>query len=140
METLLFVYGTLKKGFPNHAGFLDRARMVGEYQTRDSFPLVLNGKRCTPCLIDRPGVGQPVQGEVYAVDATTLDALDRLERTTAADGYHRRAIAVEPRDGQKKTGLTVQAYLKAPHLVDAVQTEHLPAYTLSLGARYHPRR
>ena len=140
METLLFVYGTLKKGFRHHARFLERARWLGEYRTRDPFPLVLHGDRCSPCLVDRPGAGQTVQGEVYAVDADTLAALDRLERTTAADGYHRRAIAVEPLDGKQKTGVTVQVYLKAPHLVDAVQTGNLSVYTPALGARYRPRR
>ncbi len=139
METLIFVYGTLKRGFPNHARFLGAARRVGEFRTAETFPLVLNGDRCTPCLIDCPGAGEPVQGEVYAVDAATLAALDRLERTSAADGYHRRTIAVESVAGPVETGLTVQTYLKAPHLVDAARTGNLTVYTPALGARYRPR-
>ena len=140
METLVFVYGTLKKGFPNHARFLDRAHLVGEFQTAEAFPLVLNGERRSPCLIDRPGVGKPVQGEVYAVDADTLAALDRLERTTAPDGYHRRTIVVAALREPATAELTVHTYFKAPHLVDAVQSENLSVYTPSLGSHYRPRQ
>lgn len=140
LETLVFVYGTLKSGFPNHARFLGGARRVGEFQTVEAFPLVLNGKRCSPCLIDRPGAGETVQGEVYAADAGTLAALDRLERTAAADGYHRRAIMVRPVVGSIKAAISVHTYLKAPHLVDAAETGHISVYTLAMGARYRPRR
>jgi gamma-glutamylaminecyclotransferase len=140
VETRVFVYGTLKRGFPNHARFLGGARRLGEFQTVEAFPFVLNGRRCSPCLIDRPGAGQTVQGEVYAVDAATLAALDRLERTAAADGYHRRVIAVQSVAGPKQTRMTVHTYLKAPHLVNAAQTGYLTVYTPTLGARYRPRR
>ncbi len=140
VKTLVFVYGTLKRGFPNHVRYLGRARLLGEFRTVEAFPLVLNGHRCSPCLVDCPGVGKSVRGEVYVVDAAMLDALDRLERTAATDGYHRRPIAVEPVAGPEKTGLTVHAYLKAAHLVDAKPTGNLSVYTPALGARYRPRR
>ncbi len=140
METLVFVYGTLKSGFPNHAHFLSDARHMGDFQTVKPYPLVLIGNRCSPCLIDRPGAGKVVRGEVYAVDIATLAALDRLERTTAPDGYHRRTIAVEPVAEPKETGWMAHTYLKAPHLVDAAHTGNLSVYTLALGARYRPRR
>ncbi|MDJ0722428.1 MAG: gamma-glutamylcyclotransferase family protein [Desulfobacterales bacterium] len=139
METLVFVYGTLKSGFPNHARFLGNARRVGEFQTVEAFPLVLSGERHSPCLIDRPGAGEAVQGEVYAVDAATLAALDGLERTAAADGYHRRAITVIPVAGPKKAAISVHAYLKAPHLVNGDRTTHISVYTPAMGACYRPR-
>ncbi len=140
VETLVFVYGTLKRGFPNHARFLGGARRVGEFQTVEAYPLVLDGERLSPCLIDRPGAGKAVQGEVYAVDPPTLAALDRLERTALADGYHRRMIMVIPVVGPKKAEISVHTYLKAPHLMDGDQTTHISVYTPAMGARYRPRR
>ena len=140
METLVFVYGTLKSGFPNHAHFLSDARHMGDFQTVKPYPLVLIGNRCSPCLIDRPGAGKAVEGEVYAVDPPTLAALDRLERTALADGYHRRMIMVIPVVGPKKAEISVHTYLKAPHLMDGDQTTHISVYTPAMGARYRPRR
>jgi gamma-glutamylaminecyclotransferase len=140
LKTRVFVYGTLKKDFPNHARFLGRARWIGNYKTVIPFPLVLNGERCSPCLIDRPGAGHPVCGEVYEVNAAMLAALDRLERTAADDGYHRRLIEVAPQKNGEQTKLTVYAYFKAPHLVDAPQSANLSAYTPAMGTRYRPRR
>ena len=139
MGSLVFVYGTLKKGFPNHARFLGAARLVGAFRTVSAFPLVLDGERCSPCLVDSPGAGRRVRGEVYAVGHTTLAALDRLERTTAPDGYHRRPIDVVPGGNEADERLRVFAYLKAPHLVDTAPTATLSEYTPALGARYRPR-
>ena len=140
MGYFVFVYGTLKNGFPNHARFLNDARFVGDFQTVSSFPLVLDGERCSPCLIDTPGTGLTVQGEVYEIDAARLATLDRLERTASADGYHRRAIDVASRNAASSIRMTVYAYLKAPHLVQAAQSAPLAEYTPALGARYRPRR
>jgi gamma-glutamylaminecyclotransferase len=103
------------------------------------FPLVLNGARCSPCLVDAPGRGQAVRGELFAVDAATLASLDRLERTTAPDGYHRRLIEVAPCSEGATGSLRVYAYLKAPHLVTNAQSEYLAEYTRALGSRYIPR-
>ena len=33
MRHLVFVYGTLKKGFPNHDNYMESARRLGKYQT-----------------------------------------------------------------------------------------------------------
>ncbi len=139
MGSLVFVYGTLKKGFPHHARFLGAARLVGAFRTVSPFPLLLSGERCSPCLVDTPGAGRRVRGEVYEVGPRTLAALDRLERTAAPDGYHRRPIDVLPCGTEAAERLSVYAYLKAPHLVDALPTATLSEYTPALGARYRPR-
>lgn len=139
MGSLVFVYGTLKKGFPNHTRFLGAARLVGAFRTVSAFPLVLSGERCSPCLVDSPGAGRRVRGEVYDVGHRTLAALDRLERTAAPDGYHRRSIEVVPRGNETAERLRVYAYLKTPHLVDAPPNATLSEYTPALGARYRPR-
>lgn len=140
MGSLVFVYGTLKKGFPHHARYLGTARWIGDFKTLRPFPLVLNGERCSPCLVDAPGAGKRVRGEVYEVSPEVLAALDRLERTGATDGYRRRSIVAVPLDDRMTKRLTVYAYLKSPHLVDAPQSADLSEYTRELGASYRPRR
>jgi len=68
----VFVYGTLKKGFPNHYWMeLAGGKLIGE--------AVLNGAKMFSCkyfpaIILTEGV---VQGEVYTVD--NIAPLDRLE-------------------------------------------------------------
>jgi Uncharacterized conserved protein len=70
----VFVYGTLKRGFPNHF-FLRNARFAGRARTVDSYALYLD---------EYPGVypGQqvsPIIGEVYRVDRAMLGRIDVLE-------------------------------------------------------------
>eukprot|EP00161_Ancyromonas_sigmoides_P002062 TRINITY_DN11808_c0_g1_i1.p2 TRINITY_DN11808_c0_g1~~TRINITY_DN11808_c0_g1_i1.p2 ORF type:complete len:159 (+),score=35.90 TRINITY_DN11808_c0_g1_i1:611-1087(+) len=86
-ETHVFVYGTLKRGFPNH-DFLARAegaRLVCDSaQTREPIALVVGGPRHVPYLIARSAPGSldgasRVAGEVYAVDPAALALLDKLE-------------------------------------------------------------
>lgn len=86
-ETLLFVYGTLRRGLANHALLAD-ARFVGAATTAERFALFFDG---IPFLAPGPPVHH-VRGEVYAVDATTLAAVDRLEGHP--QWYHRRPIVV----------------------------------------------
>lgn len=70
----VFVYGTLLSGEPNHY-LLHGQPLVGEARTRARFNLVSLGG--FPAMV--PGGEVAVRGEVYDVDAETLDALDRLE-------------------------------------------------------------
>ena len=63
MPDLLFVYGTLKEGFFNHAVNQGR-RVPGEFETVEAFPLYLVGARCVPWMVDAPGQGQPRVGDV----------------------------------------------------------------------------
>ena len=39
----VFVYGTLKRGFPDHETGLTRARFVARCRTREAYPLVDGG-------------------------------------------------------------------------------------------------
>ncbi|XP_031414697.1 gamma-glutamylaminecyclotransferase-like isoform X2 [Clupea harengus] len=81
--TQIFVYGTLKKGQPNYSRMLDpvngKASFCGRASTIDKFPLVIAGKYNIPFLLNIPGEGQNVQGEVYSVDDQMLAFLDRFE-------------------------------------------------------------
>ena len=136
MPHRVFVFGTLKEGFPNFA--VNRGtRLPGRFLTRDRFPLYLVGERHVPWLFDQRGEGERVAGEVYEVDDAALDAMDRLERVKEADGYRRAAILVEV------PGATFDAfaYLKPMAQFDpaAVRAGPLAEYTLEHARLYRPR-
>lgn len=72
--TLVFVYGSLRRGECNHR-VLAGARMIAAAQTSPRFRLVDLG--AYPALL--AGGATAVLGEVYEVDGETLERLDRLE-------------------------------------------------------------
>ncbi|NBD39197.1 MAG: gamma-glutamylcyclotransferase [Verrucomicrobia bacterium] len=75
---VLFAYGTLQRGGCYHH-LLERAGadFVGEAQTRQPYPLILDRY---PCLLDLPEKGFPVTGELFRIpDHATWEVLDRLE-------------------------------------------------------------
>lgn len=108
----VFVFGTLKSGFPNHHHLRGKASL-GNHKTIQNYPLFLVGERFSPWLIDQTGNGEKIQGEVYLVDKATLAELDQLERVDFDDGYRRQSILVEKY--QSGHTLDVWAYLKNPH-------------------------
>jgi gamma-glutamylaminecyclotransferase len=76
-EFLVFVYGTLKKGFHNHDIIMDdTTHFLGKAYTAPEYDMVSLG--------GFPGVLKDgkyrIEGEVYRVNETTLRMLDRLER------------------------------------------------------------
>ena len=86
-RTLLFVYGTLRRGQENHQ-LLAGARFVGAGRTAERHAMFVEGH---PYLAQGPAVHH-VRGEVYAVDAALLAVLDVLERHP--DWYQRRPVDV----------------------------------------------
>jgi gamma-glutamylaminecyclotransferase len=83
MTHRVFVYGTLKRGYPNNP-LLEGSEFLGEAVT------VLTYKAVTvpaskmvgtsfPVIMPDPS-GKPVAGEIYTVDDATLARLDQLER------------------------------------------------------------
>jgi gamma-glutamylcyclotransferase (GGCT)/AIG2-like uncharacterized protein YtfP len=75
---LLFAYGTLQRGGQYHY-FLERcgARFVSKGKTQLPYPLILADY---PCLLDRPGEGTQVEGEVFEIpNSPDWEAIDRLE-------------------------------------------------------------
>lgn len=96
---LIFTYGTLKRGFSNHALMQELMRtgdaaLVGTYRTAEKFPLVCGPYR-VPFLLNLPGCGQRVLGELYAVSFKGLARMDELEGTTRGH-YERLPIQLEP--------------------------------------------
>ncbi|XP_010538504.1 PREDICTED: putative gamma-glutamylcyclotransferase At3g02910 [Tarenaya hassleriana] len=82
-KSLIFVYGTLKTNHPNHFLMEDLitrndAVFVGHRATRSPHPLVV-GLHGIPYMINLPGSGHRVRGELYAVSKRGLARLDELE-------------------------------------------------------------
>lgn len=111
--TPVFVYGTLKRGFLNYVRYLGvavasgGARFIGEATTVDALPLtILTTGTNPPIMIERPGVGHRVSGEVFEVDERTLEALDALEgcRPGVPSKYYVGRIRCELVDGAAPDG------------------------------------
>ncbi|XP_077430276.1 gamma-glutamylaminecyclotransferase-like [Vanacampus margaritifer] len=81
----VFVYGTLKRGQPNHFRMLNEsvgaARLLASAVTTERFPLVIAGEYNIPFLLNLPGQGHKVHGELYRVDERLLNFLDGFEQT-----------------------------------------------------------
>lgn len=136
----VFVFGTLKEGFPNFA--TNRGtRVAGRFRTLQRLPLYLVGERHVPWLLDAAGQGQQVMGQVFEVDADTLAAMDRLERVTEPDGYRRVLIDVVDDTPGASAPSTAYAYLKPAEQLhaDLPRRGPLDEYTLAHAALYRPR-
>ncbi|KAG6389152.1 hypothetical protein SASPL_150611 [Salvia splendens] len=104
-DKLIFVYGTLKRGFYNHSLLEDLIRTgaaayVGSCTTVEAFPLVC-GPHGIPYLVNLPGSGLRVRGELYSVPSVhglaRLDELEGVER----GHYERLPVAVAVAEGEE---------------------------------------
>ncbi|KAB2888115.1 MAG: gamma-glutamylcyclotransferase [Desulfobulbaceae bacterium] len=93
MNSLVFVYGTLKKGFSNHR-LLAGSEYLGTAQTVEKYAMYSTG---TPIVLKDEAVS-PIHGELYRVNEATLVALDSLEGHP--DWYRREEISIFV-DGEK---------------------------------------
>ncbi|XP_037955533.1 putative gamma-glutamylcyclotransferase CG2811 [Teleopsis dalmanni] len=78
----VFVYGTLKRGEPNHHWFRPEngfSRFIAAGSTTQKFPLIVGTRYNIPFLLDRPGIGYNIKGEIYEIDEAMLGKLDELE-------------------------------------------------------------
>ena len=110
---LIFVYGTLKEGFPNFA--VNRGvRVAGEFRTLLALPLMLVSERHTPCLVWQPGQGFRITGQLFDADAAALAPMDELEGLGQAGGYERRSLLVVPAADDRGSPIEAQVYVKQP--------------------------
>ncbi len=94
MKYEVFVYATLKHGFPNF--HLNQGKKLpGRFTTENNYPLYLVGDRHSPWMIDDAGNGEVINGEVYQVDKRQLKKMDKLESINKEDGYKRIQIQVK---------------------------------------------
>jgi gamma-glutamylaminecyclotransferase len=141
MQHLVFVYGTLKQGFP-HFAQNKGIRLPGLFVTAERYPLYLVGERHSPWLINRPGDGERVTGQVFEVDEAALANMDALERIAEPDGYRRIVLALGSASTQGGPQLQAFAYLKqAAHFAPSLaHVGPLREYTLKHAALYRPRQ
>ncbi|MEL6373026.1 MAG: gamma-glutamylcyclotransferase family protein [Pseudomonadota bacterium] len=135
---LVFVYGTLKRGYPNHVPDRDGERFIGNARTLHAYPLVSTGRWHIVVLVDEAGRGERVEGELFELDEAALARWDDLESVHLPDGYVRLAIPVESLDPlpvedrgdppQSGSALAAWAYLKPRARLGDVHKE--------FGARY----
>ena len=72
----VFVYGTLKKGYGNHAAFLNKeplCTIIAE------LPFTMVDLGPYPALVPTHGLDRQITGEIYEVDDVILEGLDHLE-------------------------------------------------------------
>jgi gamma-glutamylcyclotransferase (GGCT)/AIG2-like uncharacterized protein YtfP len=92
MKHLVFVYGSLKKGFPNYHVISegDDSQLIMETTTSDNYDMISLG--VFPAVIKQRSWAK-IKGEVYAVDDLTMDVLDMLESN--GEFYRRELISVD---------------------------------------------
>ena len=137
-ETLVFVFGTLKAGFPNAASNRGR-RLPGHFRTLENWPLYLVGERHSPWLVLSPGDGMAVRGQVYAVDAQSLAVMDRLERIGLDDGYRRVEIRVAAEIDEREYDVFVYGKLPAQLQAADLRLGPFDEYRPEHAALYRPR-
>lgn len=139
MLARLFVYGTLKQGFPNQ--HLNHGRRVGgDHRTRLPYPLyvvTLPNEDRAPWLMNEPGAGHAVTGQVFEVADDALRQMDAFEEVGHPDGYVRVELELEAA-GDPRARLHAFAYLKpVPQLARCLAREGpFAEYTLALAAGY----
>lgn len=147
---ILFVYGTLKRGYTNYQRYLNvaerhnKAEFLGTAVTREKFPLVLRPvtmlpDTCAPILMDQAGTGCCIHGEVFRVDSDTLAAMDILEGVRVAKGrYHKREVVVSPPNGSASTeDLRCTAFF-FPASAELLKLPSMPSYDDNQHALYRP--
>ena len=134
-QGLLFVYGHLKQGF-SLAHLNPGRRLPGEYMTRQRFPLVLVGPAALPCLLDRPGSGEHVIGQLFELSQPMLQALDRWHQLEAPLGFARAPLTVRQLDEETPSSIHCQTHLLHVDALLAIDIRlgPLPEFDLALAA------
>eukprot|EP00079_Xenopus_tropicalis_P011355 XP_002937126.1 PREDICTED: gamma-glutamylaminecyclotransferase [Xenopus tropicalis] len=95
--TNIFVYGTLKRGQPNHTVMTcykhGKAVFKGMGKTVEKYPLVIAEEANIPFLLNIPGTGRRIIGEIYSVDDSMLQFLDDFEG--CPNWYQRTSQGIE---------------------------------------------
>lgn len=98
MSTLLFVYGTLKRGCSNHY-YLAGQTFIGGARTPPGYRLYDFGGY--PGIVAKTDDRDGVMGEIWSVDAAALQQLDHFEGIH--EGLYRRELLplLPPFSGQR---------------------------------------
>lgn len=144
---LLFVYGTLKRGLPNHVSLPSDLTFHAAARTQEALPLVV-GPHGIPFLLSLPGKPRAFQvvGELYTVPPTSWSVVDAFEGT-ASRFYQRIEVAVEVEKGGT---CTAWVYVRHPEnggpewmqgwsVERLAQEEYIENYTPEVAKSFVPR-
>ena len=108
---LLFVYGSLKKGFDNH-NILDKyAKRLGKAHTVKKFSMFEDSFGNYPYIVDVPHF--KIKGELYQINrAELMQRIDEFEG--APDYYERKKIEVKSHHGVKRAFVYIQSDTAIP--------------------------
>ncbi|EPS61870.1 hypothetical protein M569_12924 [Genlisea aurea] len=143
-STLIFTYGTLKRGFANHCLLDDListgdAAFVASGATVHALPLVCGPYR-VPFLLNFPGLGNRVYGEIYAVSPAALIRIDDLEGVSRGH-YERLPIEIEEATGERRSA---EAYFAHSSYAEALGRrsgdEMYKCYSEKVASGYVRRR
>jgi len=95
-KTTIFVYGTLREGCGNWVGLLSPLRGT-EAKTNEKYRMLSYGG--FPAVYKAEKGGVKITGELFAVDTTTLERVDRLEGNPT--WYKREEIKVTTQSGEE---------------------------------------
>ncbi len=108
---LLFVYGSLKKGFDNHQLLTKYAKRVGKAITVGKFGMFEDSFGNYPYLVPVPHTR--VHGELYQINRRELmDKIDAFEG--APEYYERKKIEVKSHHGVQRAFVYIQPHTAAP--------------------------
>jgi len=114
---LLFVYGSLKKGFDNHDLLSRYAKRLGKAHTIKKFAMYEDSFGNYPYLIDTPF--SKIKGELYQITrAELMQKIDEFEG--APDYYIREKIEVKSHHGVNRAFVYIQPDTKIPSTQQAL--------------------
>ena len=121
----IFVFGTLKRGFPLHDRALAGADYRGLYRTSERFPMFVAGQWFAPMVLDEPGIGHHVLGELYEVEDWRLKLIDEMESVGIPGNFRASISVVRLCDG---VACLASVYMKSRELAVPVHTRYLNEY------------
>ena len=114
---LLFVYGSLKKGFDNHNLLSKYAKRLGKARTVKKFGMFEDSFGNYPYLI--PAQYNKVQGELYEIQRKELmKKIDTFEGSP--EYYERKKIEVKSHHGVQRAFVYIQPHTTAPEDQEAL--------------------
>ena len=109
---MLFVYGSLKKGFDNHHLLSQHTKRIGKAITVSKFGMFEDSFGNYPYLIPVPQMR--IHGELYEIRRKELlEKLDRFEGYP--DYYERKKILVKTHRGTVRAFVYIQPHAAAPY-------------------------
>jgi len=110
-KELLFVYGSLKKGFDNHNLLSKYAKRIGKSITIGKFGMFEDSFGNYPYLVPAPKMR--IHGELYLIERKELlDKLDQFEG--APEYYERKKILVKSHRGTHRAFVYIQPHTAVP--------------------------